>query len=52
MKRISLLIFAFALMVGGMRAQMMQQMPAAIPNDTATRVGKLDNGLTYYLRHN
>ena len=52
MKRISLLIFAFALMVSGMRAQMMQQMPAAIPNDTATRVGKLDNGLTYYLRHN
>ncbi len=23
-----------------------------LPNDPATRVGKLDNGLTYYLRHN
>lgn len=28
----------------------MQQM--AIPADTAVRVGKLDNGLTYYIRHN
>ena len=23
-----------------------------LPNDPATRVGKLDNGLTYYIRHN
>ena len=29
-------------------AQQMQQ----LPNDPATRVGKLDNGLTYYIRHN
>ena len=29
-------------------AQQMQ----ALPNDPATRVGKLDNGLTYYIRHN
>jgi len=28
-----------------------QQMPV-LPNDPATRVGKLDNGLTYYIRHN
>ena len=24
----------------------------ALPNDTEVRVGKLDNGLTYYIRHN
>jgi len=29
-------------------AQQMQQ----LPNDPAARVGKLDNGLTYYIRHN
>ena len=28
-----------------------QQLPP-LPNDPATRVGKLDNGLTYYIRHN
>lgn len=28
-----------------------QQLPS-LPNDPATRVGKLDNGLTYYIRHN
>ena len=29
-------------------AQQLQQ----LPNDPETRVGKLDNGLTYYIRHN
>lgn len=28
-----------------------QQLPQ-LPNDPETRVGKLDNGLTYYIRHN
>lgn len=28
-----------------------QQLPE-LPNDPETRVGKLDNGLTYYIRHN
>ena len=51
MKRISLLISAFLLFLGNLHAQMMPQFPT-IPNDTETRVGKLDNGLTYYLRHN
>ncbi len=32
-------------------AQMPQQIPT-IPVDTAVTVGKLDNGLTYYIRHN
>ena len=30
----------------------MQQMMAALPNDPAVRVGHLENGLTYYIRHN
>ena len=28
-----------------------QQMPT-LPNDPAARVGKLENGMTYYIRHN
>ena len=28
-----------------------QQLPA-LPNDPETKVGKLDNGMTYYIRHN
>ena len=34
----------------GMVAQEMQMPP--IPVDEAVRIGKLDNGLTYYIRHN
>lgn len=48
MKRIFLLVATVAAAVCGLSAQ---QMPL-IPNDTLTRVGKLDNGLTYYIRHN
>ena len=33
----------------GMMAQM--EMPA-VPVDPDVRIGKLDNGLTYYIRHN
>ncbi len=32
--------------------QAMQQAMAALPNDPAVRVGHLDNGLTYFIRHN
>ena len=28
------------------------QQPQALPNDPAVKVGKLENGLTYYIRHN
>ena len=28
------------------------QQPEQLPNDPAVRTGKLDNGLTYYIRHN
>lgn len=40
-----LLLFAFA---GNITAQQMQ----ALPLDPKVRYGKLDNGLTYYIRHN
>lgn len=40
-------IFSFGIAT----AQLPQQMPA-LPVDTAVHVGKLDNGLTYYIRYN
>ena len=46
-------VFAAALMMfitTAMAAQQMQMPP--IPVDPAVRIGKLDNGLTYYIRHN
>lgn len=48
-----LLISAFVAVIGlcSAQAQMMPQVPPA-PVDTALRMGKLDNGLTYYIRHN
>ena len=41
---IAALIVAFAALA--------QQQPQALPNDPAVKVGKLENGLTYYIRHN
>ena len=48
MKRFFLIaaLFIAALPIAG--AQQLQQ----LPNDPAVRQGKLDNGLTYYIRHN
>ncbi len=48
MKLRKLLVAALALFAGLAQAQ---QMPP-IPADPDVRVGKLDNGLTYYIRHN
>ena len=45
MKRIITLIAALA-------AATMVFAQAPLPNDPAVKVGKLDNGLTYYIRHN
>jgi zinc protease len=47
MKRIvlSTLVFAFSLIAAA-------QQPQPLPTDSNVRVGKLDNGLTYYIRHN
>ena len=57
MKRFILAFAAFALLAGLPAAaqtqeEAMQQMMASLPNDPAVRVGHLDNGLTYYIRHN
>ena len=46
MKKILTLLFVTIAMAA--QAQMMPPMPT----DSATRIGKLDNGLTYYIRHN
>lgn len=47
MKRI---ILFFAAVVASSLA--FGQQPQQLPNDPAVRTGKLDNGLTYYIRHN
>ena len=54
MKRLRNLLAALVLTVAGTAATMAQgmgQMPP-LPFDKDVRVGKLDNGLTYYLRYN
>ena len=47
MKRI---IFLFAALLAA--TTVFGQQPQALPNDPDVRVGKLENGLTYYIRHN
>lgn len=49
MKKLSMMIMALMVAMTAM-AQMNPQAP--LPIDSAVRVGKLDNGLTYYIRHN
>ena len=49
MKLKQLLVGAFLFVAGVVSAQM--QMPP-IPIDKNVKIGKLDNGLTYYIRHN
>ena len=47
--RLKMLFLAAATMLAGaIQAQMMPELPV----DENVRIGKLDNGLTYYLRHN
>ena len=47
-----MLSLLFALTAGFIAsAQMPMQMPE-LPADSAVRIGKLDNGITYYIRHN
>lgn len=50
MKRRSIILLT-ALSLGLAFSASAQQMPP-IPIDEAVRIGKLDNGLTYYIRHN
>ena len=47
MKRVILSILVLALSLVAMAQQ-----PQVLPIDSAVRVGKLENGLTYYIRHN
>ena len=51
MKNFKRLLVAALLFVAGASTTMAQQMPA-IPTDPDVKIGKLDNGLTYYIRHN
>lgn len=48
MKLKMFLVAAVTLMTGAIQAQEMPELPV----DENVRIGKLDNGLTYYLRHN
>ena len=43
--------FAVILLAGGAAGAFAQQLPP-IPTDPNVRIGKLENGLTYYIRHN
>ena len=56
MKRFFITLAAFALTavmaLAQNQEQAAQQAMAQLPNDPAVRVGHLDNGLTYYIRHN
>ena len=56
MKKLLILFAAVLCASLGLWAQsqeeMMQQMMRPLPNDPLVRTGKLDNGLTYYIRHN
>lgn len=49
MKKTKMFFSALLLLVCGMASA--QQMPS-IPVDKSVRMGKLDNGMTYYIRHN
>jgi zinc protease len=51
MKLKRLFVAAFTLLCSAVMVAQEMQMPP-IPVDPAVRIGKLDNGLTYYIRHN
>jgi zinc protease len=51
MKFKHLLLVALTFATSLVSAQDVSQLPP-LPVDTAVRIGKLDNGLTYYIRHN
>ena len=53
MKKITYTLMAFLFSVGCLQAQPVQpNRPAKLPLDSTILYGKLDNGLTYYIRHN
>ena len=46
------MMIALLLMIMGITAVNAQMQMPPVPVDEAVRIGKLDNGLTYYIRHN
>ena len=44
--------FILSTLVLALSLTMAAQQPQSLPIDSAVRVGKLENGLTYYIRHN
>ena len=44
--------FILSTLVLALSLSMAAQQPQPLPIDSAVRVGKLENGLTYYIRHN
>ena len=46
------MMIALMLMIMGITAVNAQMQMPPVPVDEAVRIGKLDNGLTYYIRHN
>ncbi len=53
MKRLTQRLWLAALILClGLQQAAAQHRPTLMPMDPAVRVGKLDNGLTYYIRHN
>ncbi|MBQ1702262.1 MAG: hypothetical protein II023_10390, partial [Prevotella sp.] len=46
------LFVTLLLTIVGTMSMLAQMGMPSIPNDPDVRVGKLDNGLTYYIRHN
>ena len=43
--------FVAVILAGGASVALAQQLPP-IPTDPNVRIGKLENGMTYYIRHN
>lgn len=52
MKKLRKLLTAIMMTLAGITMTMAQNPMAQIPNDPDVRIGKLDNGLTYYIRYN
>ena len=51
-KKMRKLFVTLLLTIVGTMSMLAQMGMPSIPNDPDVRVGKLDNGLTYYIRHN
>ena len=52
MKRMKRLVASLALLCTALASMAQQPQMPPIPTDPNVRIGKLDNGLTYYIRHN